>query len=472
MLLREAVGVPVAIARQYLPRRLLRRRQLRGLAAQLAYCRQRVPAYRDDPRYAVRPLATLADLAGLPLLTKAELRARPAGYFATGLDQARCVEFSTSGTTGQRLRVLHDPVSHDYHSAALVRRFLATGRYLPTYRLSHLRFYTPPKRMFERFGLFRRHVILTSRPMAEIVAALLANRPRVIVGYPVHLRELIRALTPAQLAALRGRLRFVMTESELLVPEHRAAISAAFGVPVFDEYSAYEVLNVYYECGRGGRHISEDRVYVEIVDPAGRPVPDGVEGTVVVTAFGQRAMPLIRYVLGDTGLIEPGRCRCGRQFRTMRLTHGRQNDVVRLPGGGALYADSFLGLAMHHPGVAECFVRQDAAGHLRVYVVPAPSVPAASVPAASDPAARDPAPGEPAGGAGRPAPPAGVPTGVPAAAVLASVRARLVELAGREFPLTVLAADRVPLTAGGKGRFIVSEYQPTGPEPVAGDVAR
>ncbi|HVQ89467.1 MAG TPA: hypothetical protein VMU51_00400, partial [Mycobacteriales bacterium] len=77
-----------------------------------------------------------------------------------------------------------------------------------------------------------------------------------------------------------------------------------------------------------------------------------------------------------------------------------------------------------------------------------------------------------AGGAGRPAPPAGVPTGVPAAAVLASVRARLVELAGREFPLTVLAADRVPLTAGGKGRFIVSEYQPTGPEPVAGDVAR
>lgn len=428
MLVREAVLVPVAIARQYGSARALRAHQLRGLSALLAYCRERVPAYRADPRYHTGPLRTLDELAGLPLLTKQELRERPlTDFLADGVDPARCVEFSTSGTTGQRLRVLHDAASHDYHSAALVRRFLATGRYLPTYRLSHLRFYTPPRRAFERIGLFRRHVILTSQPMEQIIAALLANRPRVIVGYPVHLRELIRALTGEQLALLRRRLRFVMTESELLVPGHRQAISAAFGVPVFDEYSAYEVLNVYYECARGGRHISADRVYVEIVDAAGRPVPAGVEGTVVVTAFGERAVPLVRYVLGDTGLIEPEPCRCRRRFPTMRLTRGRQNDVIRLPGGGALYSDTFLGLAMHHPGVAECFVRQDAGGRVRVHVVPDRA-------AAAEPAA-----------------------------VLASVRAELVRRAGREFPLTVLPAQRVPMTGGGKGRFVVSEYVPAAP---------
>jgi phenylacetate-CoA ligase len=131
------------------------------------------------------------------------------------------VVFHTSGTTGERLRVLHDRDSFDYHTAACVRRFLATGRYLPIYRLSHLRHFTPPKRAFERLGLFRRHVILTHRPMPEIKAALLANRPRVLIGYPVHLRELLRSLTPEELARLRRRLRLVFSESELLVPGQR-----------------------------------------------------------------------------------------------------------------------------------------------------------------------------------------------------------------------------------------------------------
>lgn len=34
------------------------------------------------------------------------------------------------------------------------------------------------------------------------------------------------------------------------------------------------------------------------------------------------------------------------------------------------------------------------------------------------------------------------------------------ELAGGPFPLEGAAADRVPITAGGKGRFVTSEYHP------------
>jgi hypothetical protein len=34
------------------------------------------------------------------------------------------------------------------------------------------------------------------------------------------------------------------------------------------------------------------------------------------------------------------------------------------------------------------------------------------------------------------------------------------DLAGGPFPLEVTAADRVPITAGGKGRFVTSEYGP------------
>jgi len=439
MLVREAWYVALSMARQYGSRAAVDRLRLRQLDRMLAFCRERVPYYRDDPRYAVGPLRDLADLAALPVLTKQDLRARaPVDFLADGTDPDRCVEFHTSGTTGERLRVLHDRDSFDYHTAACVRRFLATGGYLPTYRLSHLRHFTPPRRAFERLGLFRRHVILTHRPMPEIKAALLGNRPQVLIGYPVHLRELLRSLTPEELARLRRSLRLLFSESELLVPGQRRALVEGFGVPVFDEYSAYEVLNVYFECHRGRCHLAEDRVHVEVVDDAGDPLPDGTEGRVVVTAFMERAMPLVRYALGDAGLVEPGRCPCGRRFRTMRLTRGRVNDRVVLPDGSPIYSDTFLELAESHPGVAACFVRQDRDGLVRIHVVPANG----------DPSSRSTG-----------APPWGSPD-PSGRAVLASVRATLFELAGGPFPLEVVAADRVPITPGGKGRFVSSQYEP------------
>jgi phenylacetate-CoA ligase len=72
--------------------------------------------------------------------------------------------------------------------------------------------------------------------------------------------------------------------------------------------------------------------------------------------------------------------------------------------------------------VAECFVRQDRDGSIRVHVVPA------------DRSADG------------------------TAAVLDSVRGHLFEVAGGPSPLEVVPADRVPLTVGGKGRFVESEY--------------
>lgn len=410
MFAREVAYVGLTMARQWGTAAGLRRLQLRELNRMLAHCRATVPAYAGWPD---QPLRTLDELAGLPVLTKVQLRAEPAAYLA-GLD--RVLEFHTSGTTGQRLRVLHDTDSHDYHFASCVRRFLATGRYRPTDRLSHLRTYVPPQRGFQQVGLFRRHLLLTGRPLPELVGELLADRPHVLIGYPHQLRRLLHGLTPAELARLRRSLRMVMTESELLVDEQRAELTAAFGVPVFDEYSSWETLNIYFECRLGGRHIAEDRVVVEILDPGGDPVPAGVEGSVVVTHFRERAMPLVRYVLGDLGLVEPEPCRCGRRFRTMRLTRGRSDDAVVLPSGARLYADVLIQLAIDHPGLRGCFVRQGADGVVRLHAVPDASVPEAEL--------------------------------------FGTLRSRLLALAGEDFPLELVRADEVPLTAGGKGRFV------------------
>jgi phenylacetate-CoA ligase len=106
-----------------------------------------------------------------------------------------------------------------------------------------------------------------------------------------------------------------MTDSELVTEPVRALFAERFGVPVCDEYSAYEVLTVGSQCRFGSMHVDEDRVVLELVDDDGVPVPDGTEGAVVVTHYRERAMPLVRYWLGDRAIaLAPG-CRCGSNFR-------------------------------------------------------------------------------------------------------------------------------------------------------------
>lgn len=433
MFLREAWYVPVTYARQYGTRRSLRRRQLTQLNRMLAHARATVPYYRDHPGYRAGTLRSLTELAKLPVIGKEVLRGRPLEEFlADGVEPGTLPTFRTSGSTGRRVTVVHDPRSHDYHLASCVRRFLATGRYLPTDRLSHIRPFAPPSRGYEKAKLFRRQVLLTDRPMDDIKAELLAERPQVLIGYPVHLRALLRALTPDELARLRRTLRLVMTESELLVDEHRALFEREFGAPVHDEYSAFEVLNIAYECKHGRAHLAEDRLLVEILDPDGRPLPDGTEGRVVVTAFMERAMPLIRYDLGDVGRVDTGPCPCGRRFRTLRLTAGRVNDSVLLPTGRQLYPDTFLHLAATFPGIAECSVHQDRAGSVRLNVVPSAPV----TPAAWE-------------------------------EIRAGVRERLLTVAGCDFALEIVQTDRIEITAGGKGRFVTSEAVAAQPVPTA-----
>ncbi|MFI1466117.1 phenylacetate--CoA ligase family protein [Streptomyces wuyuanensis] len=433
MFLREAWYVPVTFARQYGSRRSLRRRQLAQLNRMLAHARARVPYYRDSPDYRTGPLRSLAEVAKLPVIDKEVLRGRPLEeLLADGVEPGTVPTFRTSGSTGRRVTVVHDTHSHDYHMASCVRRFLATGRYLPTDRLSHIRPFAPPSRGFQKAGLFRRHVLLTDRPMDEIKAELLAARPQVVIGYPVHLRALLRALDAAELTALRATLKLVMTESELLVPEHRALLEREFGVPVHDEYSAFEVLNIAYECAHQRAHLAEDRLLVEILGPDGQPLPDGAEGRVVVTAFMERAMPLVRYELGDVGRIDTDPCPCGRRFRTLRLTAGRVNDAVLLPTGRQLYPDTFLHLAATFPGIAECSVVQDREGSVRLNVVPSGPLSAAAWDE-----------------------------------LTAGVRDRLRTVAGCDFPLEVVRTNSVEITAGGKGRFVTSEAVVPRPAPTA-----
>ncbi|WP_433087533.1 phenylacetate--CoA ligase family protein [Dactylosporangium sp. CA-052675] len=406
----------------------IERRQLAGVNAMLAAARADVAHY-GDPAYAGH-LRRLPDLAGLPIVTKAQVRAAPERFHAP--ERGWFQTDTTAGSTGSVLRVRHDAGAYGYHGATLLRRFLRAGC-RPWWTIAHLKPFPRPSRWFQRFGIFRRTVVHAGLPERELAEAILALRPRVLMGYPVMLRAVLRELTGDELARLRRSLRLILSESELLTAETRALLGEGFGVPVRDEYSAFEVLTIATECRHGSMHVDADRVVFEVVDPAdGRPVPPGTPGVAVVTHFRERAMPLVRYRIDDRVAVVPGACPCGSRFGRMRLLDGRIEDSLVLRDGTVVYFGAFAAVTLKQPGIAEFSVRQDEAGEVTVSLQ-------------LDPAA-----------------------GLGFDEVCDGVRGMLRDLLGFDLPLHFRRIDRLELTPGGKARLVRSRFRPGAPGSAAG----
>lgn len=83
----------------------------------------------------------------------------------------------------------------------------------------------------------------------------------------------------------------------------------------------------------GGAHVCEDFVIVEAVNDAGKPVPDGELGQMVITTL-ERDNFVFRYNLEDLIRINPGHvCDCGETHRRV-FWECRVKDVTKIDIGG------------------------------------------------------------------------------------------------------------------------------------------
>jgi phenylacetate-CoA ligase len=67
---------------------------------------------------------------------------------------------------------------------------------------------------------------------------------------------------------------------------------------------------------------------LEVVDEAGRPVPPGTSGELVVTPLTTSGMALLRYRLGDRGQLLTGACGCGSAARSVMLLGRMPNSMT------------------------------------------------------------------------------------------------------------------------------------------------
>jgi phenylacetate-coenzyme A ligase PaaK-like adenylate-forming protein len=184
-------------------------------------------------------------------------------------------------------------------------------------------------------------------------------QPDFLVAYPSALHVL-------SVEARAGRLRIaphqVLSCSEPLLPEIRAAAEEAWGVRVGNIWGMSEGGCAGVACEHGRMHLSEDLVIVEPVDEEGRPVAPGERAAkIYLTNLFNRALPLIRYEITDevTILTEP--CPCGSAHRCVADIQGRLDDVF-VYDGRRVHPHVFRSALGRRAGVVEYQVRQTPRG--------------------------------------------------------------------------------------------------------------
>jgi phenylacetate-CoA ligase len=263
----------------------------------------------------VAPASATAALAGLPIMRRADYRALNASHAATAPpDHGPLHQHHSSGSVGvpvgfwrselaSRISINHYWADHqrqgrDLHASMAI----LTGAPDPHSGTHHS---VPGDAWLQQGTQLARNALQFT--LLEHAQWLGKVAPQYLVTTPARLSSLLSLIKIKRLPA--PRIQQVLTSSHAVEPALRERTRRVLGASIRDRYSCEELGPIAFQCPQSDDyyHVAVGNVVVEIVDDAGRPVPEGTPGNVLVTGLHQWASPAARYDLGD---IATGHSHC------------------------------------------------------------------------------------------------------------------------------------------------------------------
>jgi hypothetical protein len=256
-----------------------------------------------------RPAGSITSwLDGLPILSRSTLQRRLPAMLAP--HPGPCILRSSSGTLGQAVPILRPRESLSERAAIERRWFSSLG--LPT--SFAVTFIGREKQMESFEGNFhtpkiRLRGISRSQASEKLLHGQLTGDLLVAAPSVLSILEQVGSLDAYSLTT-----SFEFPEDfldRMLGRQHSRRHSS-------EVYAAGELTTPigfrFPDCPSSDLHLNMDSIYTEVVDVnSGHTSPDGGIGRIVCTDLLNTAVPLIRYDVGDIGLIKGSdACPCGR----------------------------------------------------------------------------------------------------------------------------------------------------------------
>ena len=402
--------------------------QQEKLCAILEHAYKNVPYYRkvfDTLGLQPRDIKDKEDLDKLPLLKKDYIRENPSAFLAKNISEKEFKSVSTSGTTGQPLKLFKDKNMIACKNAARYRVRNMLGFEHGDKLVSIKGHSYPEEHILQRFQKILKNEFIpygcdtSEEKIGNVVEKTKKYNPDFIRGYPSPLYMLAKYMEYNGIGDLTPKN--IWTYSEILYDYQRELIEKQFNCEVFDWFGFRESSMYLFECLKHtGYHVTAENGIIEIIR-GGSHVSTGELGAVVLTDFTNLATPLIRYVTEDLAIYSGKLCPCGRGLPVIAESiDGRFSDCISTSKGFVL-PRSVVSIFSDIETIKDFQVIQKTKERILVNIVKE-----------QDYSAND--------------------TGF----IINSVQ----KLIGSDINIEVKLVNSIPLTASGKKRFVISETQP------------
>lgn len=331
--------------------------------------------YDSIPAYC--SASTVANWKDLPLISKRALRSAPETFLAPNPKTEPVWKSVTSGTSGPPIEISYSGEfyldAHLFSLPKILRRagLLRGERFVFSLTINESRslgssvFVDP----MARLGLAVLLVMGEHNPVTTDTMLTYINKiqPECVLSMPGIFQKLVERLEEENDTILRPPVALVSSGS-ILDESLRSRLQERFACPVINAYAMTEFGLIASECPKGGMHLENDRLYVEIVDDTGSVLPCGQPGEIVVSTMENRAMPLLRYRTGDAGTLLDDRCACGSRIPRLSSLLGRKTVCFRLKSGNAFFPVCLNELFFAFPALSEFQITQQALDRFEVLI--------------------------------------------------------------------------------------------------------
>lgn len=276
----------------------------------------------------------------IPVMQKSDLQKPLKERLSNGYTSKNVYVNKTSGSSGHPFIFAKDKMCHALTWAEILDRF---GWYKIDFNKSlQARFYGIPldalgyqkERFKDRLSSRYRFPIfdLSEEKMEKFLEVFRRKKFDYINGYTSSIVLFAKYLKKKKilLTDICPTLKQCIVTSEMLYDTDKQLMEGVFGIPVINEYGASELDLIAFTNPEGQFVVNSETLYVEILDSENNPVANGESGRIVITSLYNKAHPLIRYDIGDTGILD---VKSSFKKPILEKLVGRTNDIAKLPSG-------------------------------------------------------------------------------------------------------------------------------------------
>ena len=276
----------------------------------------------------------------IPVMTKSNLQCPLEERLSKHFKMSSVYINKTSGSSGTPFIFAKDKFCHALTWAEIIDRFGTLG--IDFNSSLQARFYGIPldfkcyykERIKDFFSHRYRFPVfdLSEKKIEEILSSFKRKKFDYINGYTSSIVFFAKFLKDKNIVLnqICPSLKYCIVTSEMLFEDDKKLMGEVFGVPVINEYGASELDLIAFTNNQNEFVVNSETLFVEILDENDLTVPLGSSGRIVITSLYNKAHPMIRYDIGDIGILSTTST---YKKPILEKLIGRTNDMAKLPSG-------------------------------------------------------------------------------------------------------------------------------------------